>query len=128
MKNISILSLICINMLGGCVRSGAQGAVYHKLSAEEAHKMMMELNDYVILDVRTEAEYRERRIDDAVLIPDYEIKERAPLELPEKEKVIFVYCRSGSRSQNASRVLVGLGYENVYDFGGILNWPYDTVD
>jgi len=125
MKYISVLSLLCV--LGGCVRTEAQQAAYHKLSAAEAQKMMSELEDFIILDVRTEAEYREQRIAGAVLIPDYEIKERAPVELPLKDKVILVYCRSGRRSGNAARTLAGLGYSNVYDFGGIIDWPYDTI-
>ena len=114
-------------MLFGCVRSEAQQAVYRKVSAEEAYKMMSESKDHVLLDVRTEAEYRQLRIDGAILIPDFELKERAAVELPDKSKTIFVYCRSGARSANAAKVLVGLGYTNVCDFGGIINWPYEKV-
>ena len=127
MKHLIILSLAGISLLGGCVRTEAQQATYRKLSAEEAHKMMSELKDYVLLDVRTDGEYKEKRIAGAILIPDYEIKDRAGKELPDKNKVIFVYCRSGRRSANAAKYLVSLGYVNVYDFGGIIDWPYDTV-
>ena len=127
MKKIVIYSLTCIGLLAGCSRMEAQQAVYRKLSAAEAYKMMSELKDYILLDVRTDAEYREKRISGAILIPDYEIKDRAGKELPGKNKVILVYCRSGRRSANAARNLVSLGYENVYDFGGIVDWPYDTV-
>ena len=127
MKHNAILSVICLNMLFGCVRSEAQQAVYRKVSAEEAYKMMSESKDYVLLDVRTEAEFRQQRIAGAILIPDFELKEKAAVELPDKSKTILVYCRSGARSANSAKVLVGLGYTNVYDFGGIINWPYETV-
>jgi len=127
MKYNAILSLICLNMLFGCTRSEAQQTVYRKISAEEAYKMMAESKDFVLLDVRTEAEYSQQRIEGAILIPDFELKERAAVELPDKSKTVFVYCRSGARSANAAKVLTGLGYTNVYDFGGIINWPYETI-
>ena len=126
MKRISILPLICVSLFGACLRPKAQEA-YHKLSAAEAHKMMQEMKEFIILDVRAEAEHREQRIAGSILIPDFEIRERAPREIPEKDKVILVYCRSGRRSESAARVLAGLGYKNIYDFGGIINWPYETV-
>ena len=127
MKCLSILSLIAINLLSGCSRAEAQQAVYRKLSAADAHNMMAELKDRVLLDVRTEEEYREKRLSGAILIPNYEIKDRAAKELPDKDRVIFVYCRSGARSANAAKELAALGYKNVYDIGGIINWPYETV-
>jgi rhodanese-related sulfurtransferase len=125
---VKILGLTCLlSLMSGCVRIEAQQAAYRKISAAEAHKMMAELKDYILLDVRTEAEYKEKRIEGAVLIPDYEIKNRAEKELPVKNRVILVYCRSGGRSANAARTLASLGYVNVYDFGGINNWPYKTI-
>ena len=126
MRYVSIF-IIGVGLLVGCSRADAQQAVYHKLSAAEAHKMMSETKDFVLLDVRTPGEYKEKRIPGATLIPDYELKDRAAKELPDKTKVIFVYCRSGARSNGASRALVSLGYVNVYDIGGIMNWPYETV-
>jgi len=126
--------LSCIGLLMGCNRnvSSAQDnkkakAEYHKISAEKARTMMSELNDFILLDVRTGEEYTEKHIDGAVLIPDYEIEDRAGGELPDKNAVILVYCRSGRRSENAARKLVDRGYTNVYDFGGIIDWPYKTV-
>ena len=101
---------------------------YRKISAEEARVIMSESTDYVLLDVRTESEYTEKRIEGAVLIPDYEIKARAEKELTDKDQVILVYCRSGRRSENAARELISMGYTQVYDFGGILDWDYDTVN
>jgi rhodanese-related sulfurtransferase len=119
--------MVCICLLAGLSRIEAQQAVYRKISAEEARKMMSELPDHVLLDVRTDAEYREKRIAGAILIPDYAIQGRAEKELPEKNKVILVYCRSGGRSANAARALASMGYVNVYDFGGIIQWPYETI-
>ena len=102
-------------------------AKYHKISAAKAHKMMSESKDFILLDVRTDEEYREQRIEGAVLLPDFEITDRAEKELPDKNKLMFVYCRSGRRSESASKVLVSLGYTQVFDIGGILNWPYETI-
>ena len=133
MKNFMVLIIICvavfacIYLLGSCRRTQAQETAYRKISAAKARQMMAETKDYIILDVRTEAEYREKRIEGAVLIPDNEIDKRAEKELPDKNQLIFVYCRSGRRSENASRILVRQGFTNVYDLGGIMNWPYETI-
>ena len=81
--------------------------------------------DYIILDVRTEEEYNEGHIPNAILIPNTEIRERAELELTDQDQLILVYCRSGNRSKLAAAILVELGYTNVVEFGGINSWPYD---
>ena len=98
---------------------------YRKISAAEAKEMMN--GEYILLDVRTEEEFKEERIEGAILIPDYEIGERVETELPDKDALILVYCRSGRRSALAANELAEIGYTNVYDFGGIIDWPYDTV-
>jgi len=103
------------------------GASYQKITAVKAKEMMDSGEPYILLDVRTESEYAQMRIDGALLIPAAEIRVRAADELPDKSALILVYCRSGGRSAAATRELVGMGYTNVYDFGGILSWPYDTV-
>jgi len=100
---------------------------YKKITAQEAHAMMIQSSNYILLDVRTEDEYKEERIEGAKLIPYDEIKNRAAAELSNKNQLIFIYCRSGVRSEIAARALVELGYSNVYDFGGILDWPYGTI-
>ena len=130
MKNPSItvvILLACIIMTAGCARMQAQQGAYNKISAEQAKKMMAESKDFILLDVRSEQEYKEQRISGAILIPDNEIKARAEKELPDKNALILVYCRSGRRSAGAAKALVSLGYVNVYDFGGISGWPYETV-
>ena len=106
----------------------ATEAVYRRISAEDAKEIMESIDDYVLLDVRTNEEYNELRIEGAILIPDYELKARAATELPDKHAVILVYCRSGRRSAEAANVMVGLGYTNVYDFGGIIDWPFETIN
>ena len=100
---------------------------YQKISAGEAYEMIRVTDEYILLDVRTDEEYKEKHIKGAVLIPDDEIGSRAETELPDKNALILIYCRSGRRSANAANELIGMGYTNVYDFGGIIDWPYDTV-
>lgn len=81
----------------------------------------------MLLDVRTPEEYAEGHIEGALLLPHTELAARANAELPNTEIPIFVYCRSGNRSKTASLQLLGMGYTEVYDFGGINSWPYGTV-
>lgn len=99
---------------------------YHKISAEDA-KEMMDTQDVIIVDVRTQDEYNEGYIENAILIPNESIS-GAPSELPDKDAVILIYCRSGNRSKQAADKLVALGYTNIYDFGGIIDWPYEIVE
>ena len=102
-------------------------AEYRLISPADAQRMMSEADSYILLDVRTREEYRERRIEGAVLIPVSELAERSGAELPDKTSTILVYCQSGRRSESAARLLLSLGYTTVYDMGGITNWPYPTV-
>jgi len=132
----TILSLfLCAASLAGCDKTKdapgggeARKAVYTKISPKQAKDMMDKGGQYIILDVRTQEEFREQRINGAQLIPVNEISSRAAKELPDKDAVIFVYCRSGSRSSSAAHQLVSMGYTNVYDIGGIMSWPYETVN
>ena len=100
---------------------------YEQITAEDAKKLMDTESDYIIVDARTEEEYAEGHIPGAILIPEYEIADRAQSELPDKDQLILVYCRSGRRSKIASQALADLGYTNVKEFGGIIDWPYDVV-
>jgi phage shock protein E len=108
------------------MEEAAEEAEYIRISAEEA-KSIMESEDVIILDVRTPEEFAQAHIAGALLIPDYELEEKAVSELPDKEAKILIYCRSGRRSELASRLLIGMGYTQVYDFGGIIDWSYETV-
>ncbi|WP_312640333.1 rhodanese-like domain-containing protein [Hydrogenoanaerobacterium sp.] len=102
-------------------------AVYHQITAEQAKKRMDENTDAIILDVRTQQEYDEKHIGGALLLPNENIKDTRPEQLPDLNAEILVYCRSGNRSRQAAEKLVALGYTAVYDFGGINSWPYETV-
>ena len=103
-------------------------AVYQKITGEQAKIMMEENEHYILLDVRTDDEFKAQRIDGAILIPDYEIEYRADIDLPDKDALILIYCRTGRRSANVAHELLEMGYTQVYDFGGITtDWEYDTV-
>lgn len=101
--------------------------MFHMISYQEAKEMMEEELDSIILDVRSEAEYEQGHIPDAVLLPLDTIEEGELVELPEKDQTILVYCRSGVRSKIAARILDRMGYTNVFEFGGILEWPYEVI-
>lgn len=126
MKRLVIVFLIVI-LLSGCTATKEENKImYNKITAEEA-KEMIDTQEVIILDVRTQEEFKEKHIEGALLIPDYELANVAKSKLPDKNKKILVYCRSGNRSKSAARLLIDMGYTNVYDFGGIINWPYETV-
>ena len=99
--------------------------IYKNITADEAKEIMDSESGYVILDVRTEEEYAEGHIPGAILIPDYEIIQKAESILTDKDQRILVYCRSGRRSKNAAEALLALGYTNIWEFGGIIDWNYD---
>ena len=100
---------------------------YEQISGEQAKALMESETGCVIIDARTQSEYDEGHIPGAILIPEYEIAERAEKELPDKNQLILVYCRSGRRSKIAAAELVKLGYTNVKEFGGIIDWEYEIV-
>ena len=104
-----------------------QEASYIQISMDEAVVMMEEETDYIILDVRTPEEFAEKHIPNAINIPNEVIGEEEIPELPQKDQVILVYCRSGNRSKQASKKLAELGYTKVYEFGGINSWTGETV-
>ena len=114
-------------LLTGCAAPVESEASYQQVSTDEAIAMMEEENDYIILDVRTPEEFAEKHIPDAINIPNETIGTEEIPELPDKEQLILVYCRSGNRSKQASEKLVRLGYTNIVEFGGINDWPGETV-
>lgn len=99
---------------------------YIKITAEEAKKKIDENENAIILDVRTESEFNEKHIENAVLIPNETIFDTMPEQLPDYDAEILIYCRSGNRSRQAALKLIEMGYTRVYDFGGIIDWPYDV--
>ena len=129
MKRIIIavsVVLMLISLLVGCT-DGNNKNVYEQIAPDEAKALMDSEDGYIILDVRTPEEFAAGHIAGAILIPDYEIGEKAESILTDKEQLILVYCRSGRRSKNAANELATLGYTNIKEFGGINDWKYGTV-
>ena len=127
MKKLVFL-LLAVMMLTACGqdKENDQGAVYVNITAEEAKQIMDTEEGYIILDVRTQEEYDEGHIPGAIVISHEEIAEKAEGVLTDKNQLILVYCRSGRRSKLATEALVELGYTNIKEFGGIIDWPYET--
>ena len=123
MKAIFALILTMILFLSGC-GGNAMENIYQQITQEEA-KEMMDTMEVIVLDVREQEEFDAGHIAGAVLLPVGTITEAtAAAVIPEPDTVVLVYCRSGNRSKTASSALVELGYTNVYEFGGIITWPY----
>jgi len=99
---------------------------YRKISPQEAKEMLDKNPEIILVDARNEDEYAEVRIPGSLLIPKDVVEEKAPQALPDKDAVILVYCKGGGRSKIAAETLIGMGYTNVYDMGGITDWPYET--
>lgn len=104
-----------------------ENITYMNISPEDAKKRLDSEKNIVLLDVRTKDEYEEKHIPGSLLIPVDVIEKEAASKLTDKNADIFVYCRSGRRSVTASEALVKMGYRNVYNLGGIIDWPYETV-
>ena len=119
--------LLLLFLLAGCTASKEQEYSYRQISMDEAVTMMEEESNYIILDVRTPEEFRERHIPNAINIPNETIGSEDIQELPDKDQLILVYCRSGNRSKQASGKLAELGYTNIVEIGGINDWIGDTV-
>ena len=129
MKRILPLFLLLLLLLTGCggtTSNTSSESDYQQISQEEA-KEMMDTQNVIILDVREQDEYDSGHIPGAVLLPVGTIEEETAAEvIPEKDSTVLVYCRSGNRSKTASSALAELGYTNIYEFGGINTWPYET--
>ena len=121
---IILVSIIMIMGLAGCEE---QSMSYTQISMEEAVAMMETEENYIILDVRTIEEFAEKHIPNAINIPNETIGREELAELPDKNQLILVYCRSGNRSKQASEKLAALGYTKIYEFGGMNDWTGETV-
>jgi len=97
------------------------------ITPQEARQMMNGSDKYILLDVRSPGEYRQKHISGAKLIPVAELNTRVATELPDKHIPVLVYCQSGVRASRAVKTLREMGYTNVLSIGGIMNWPYETV-
>lgn len=136
MRQILLFAALAASLalLAGCTLSKTKKdaedmsdkVAYHKISAEEAYEMMAS-QKVMVVDVRTREEYDGGHIENAVLVPNESIGNEMPEALPDKEATLLVYCRSGRRSKDAAQKLLALGYQSVYDFGGVIDWPYELV-
>ena len=122
-----------IGIIGGAdgptsiiVSEKGEKEMYQQITADEAKKIMDSGEEHIILDTREQDEFDEGHIPNAILIPYTEIENKAEEMLPDKDKLILVYCRSGRRSKIAAESLAKLGYTNVKEFGGIIDWPYEV--
>ena len=126
-KTIIVLALAALLLLSfaACASESENQIDYEQISGDQAKALMDSESEYIIIDARTEAEYAGGHIPGEILIPEYEISEQAEAKLPDKDELILVYCRSGRRSKIAAEELVKLGYTNVKEFGGIIDWKYE---
>ena len=123
-----IIGMLVMLLFAGCsqAKGNPQEASFVNITAEKAKQLMDTEENYIILDVRTQEEYDQGHIPGAIFIPDNRIDADAEKVLTDKNQLILVYCRSGRRSKLAAERLVQLGYTNIKEFGGILDWPYEV--
>ena len=128
-KRITALLLtVCLILLGGCGFKGqimdGDGMVnsYKQITQEKAKEMMKYDDGHLIVDVRRPDEYAEGHIPGAINVPNEEIVNVPPAALPDMKQILLIYCRSGRRSKEAAQKLFDMGYRNVYEFGGIVDW------
>jgi rhodanese-related sulfurtransferase len=125
MKAVIVFILLSAAFIfSGCVK---KEATFANISSQEAKNRLEQERGIILLDVRTPAEHLELHIPGSLLIPVDRLEQEALSLLPDREATIFVYCRSGRRSVTAANILLKLGYTSVYNLGGIVNWPYETV-
>ncbi|WP_291641808.1 rhodanese-like domain-containing protein [Clostridium sp.] len=138
-KNIIYLitAILMVGVFSGCsnknienkneVTNVSKQITFKNITPEEAKKRLDSEKEIILLDVRTKEEYESGHIKDSILMPVDTLAEEAEKNLVDKEAIIFTYCRSGSRSRAADNILVEQGYKNVYNLGGIADWPYEVV-
>lgn len=133
MRRFLALALVLVLCLTGCNAGISKESAttvmtgYKQISQDEAKEMMTRDDGHIIVDVRRQDEYDAGHIPGAILIPNESIDKERPKELPDLDQIILVYCRSGRRSKEASEKLAKMGYTNIYEFGGIITWPGETV-
>jgi len=119
--------LLSLLLLVGCAPTAEKQDSYRQIKMDEAMKIMEEESGYIILDVRTPEEFKAMHIPNAINVPNETIGKDEISQLHDKDQLILVYCRSGNRSKQASEKLVALGYTNIVEFGGINDWPGETI-
>jgi rhodanese-related sulfurtransferase len=134
-KHYKIGMLLAALLLTGCVQAPAENihsdnptkATYQELDQSTAQENLEANEDILLIDVRTPEEFEEKHIPNSILVPDYDIDKLAPEMLPDKDAQIYLYCRSGARSSAAAAKLADMGYTQVYDIGGIIDWKFETI-
>ena len=121
MKKSLIMTMLLVLLLAGCTFSS-----YRKITSQQGKEMLQSDSSVILLDVRTVEENKEIRIPNSLLLPLDELEANAEVFMSDKSATIIVYCRSGNRSKEAADILIELGYTNVLDMGGIIDWPYET--
>ena len=129
---LAILLLLVVRIAGNpdkekAAEEDAMKGSYYQITQDEAKEMMKKDDGHIIVDVRRQDEYDNGHIPEAVLIPNESISTTPPAELPDKDQVILIYCRSGNRSKQAAQKLADMGYNNIYEFGGINTWTGEVV-
>ena len=109
------------------ITTASENVSYQQITQEKAKEMMQADDGHIIVDVRRQDEYDSGHIPDAILIPNESIDKEQPKELPDLDQIILIYCRSGRRSKEASQKLADMGYTNIYEFGGIIDWTGEVV-
>ena len=131
MKRMIPILLMMTLLLTGCTTPApkpvSEANTYRQITMQEAIALMEKEENYIILDVRTHEEFAAGHIPGAIVVPNETINTEEIAQLPDKDQLIMVYCRSGNRSKQASNKLVKLGYTNIVEFGGIIDWPGETV-
>ncbi len=127
MLKIIVMGFAIGLLLTACTSVKENKAEYKKISSEEAKSIIDSEKEVIVLDVRTKEEFDTGHIKNAILIPDTDIEKIAPEKLKNKDAKILVYCRSGRRSEIAAKKLIEMGYQNIIDFGGIVDWKYEIV-
>ena len=129
-----LFAILAICLLVGCTavktskdHEAESEPMYHQISQEEAKEMMSRDDGHVVVDVRRQDEYDEGHIPGAILIPNESIGCDSPEALPDYDQIILIYCRSGNRSKQAAQKLAEMGYTNIYEFGGIIDWTGEIV-
>ena len=130
LATVVLIAFVALFALAGCVQKldgGDMERSYTQISQEQAKEMMAKDDGHVVVDVRRQDEYDAGHIPGAILIPNESIGSQQPAELPDLDQIILIYCRSGNRSKQAAQKLFDMGYTNVYEFGGIIDWTGDVV-
>ena len=126
MKRVSLLALLLALTMMFCAACGSK-TDYQTMEINDAAEMIAADDGHVLVDVRTQAEFEEKHIPGAILLPVEDIKDGRLERLPDKDQIILLYCRTGRRAEDAAEYLAKKGYTNIYEIGGIIDWKGETV-